>query len=217
MSSIVENRSINGIELPPVGRYAFDKSHTTVGFVARHMLSKVRGRFTAYAGEVTVGESIEDSSVTLEIAASSVNTDSEQRDGHLRSDDFLDVETYPNLSFASTGLRVGEGSSFELDGRLTIKDVTNPVTLQGEFLGSGPGMQGGTIASGRTRRSSARLGPDLERRGETGGFWSAEGGHRAGRGASPAGELRIKDGGPGGGAQARRPRYAWPCEPRSSN
>ena len=65
MSSIVENRSINGIELPPAGRYAFDKSHTTVGFVARHMLSKVRGRFTEYDGEVTVGESIEDSSVDV--------------------------------------------------------------------------------------------------------------------------------------------------------
>ena len=93
MSSIVEHRSVNGIELPPAGAYTFDKSHTTVGFVARHMLSKVRGRFTEFDGEVTVGQSLEDSSVTFEIKASSVNTDSEQRDGHLRSDDFLDVET----------------------------------------------------------------------------------------------------------------------------
>ncbi len=172
MSSIVENRSINGIELPPAGRYAFDKSHTTVGFVARHMLSKVRGRFTEYDGEVTVGESIEDSSVAFEITASSVNTDSEQRDGHLRSDDFLDVETYPNLSFTSTELRVGEGSSFELDGRLTIKDVTNPVTLQGEFLGSGPGMQGGTLAAFSAHTTIEREDWDLTWNVavETGGF-----------------------------------------------
>ena len=147
MSSIVETRSINGVEIPPAGAYAFDKSHTTLGFVARHMLSKVRGRFTAFDGEVTIGQSVEDSSVRVEIRADSVSTDSEQRDGHLRGDDFFDVENHPNLIFTSTALRVGEGSAFELDGQLTIKDVTNPVTLQGEFLGTGPGLQGGTLAA----------------------------------------------------------------------
>lgn len=147
MSSIVENRTINGIELPPAGAYAFDKSHTTLGFIARHMLSKVRGRFTEFDGEVKIGSSVEDSSVTVEIKAASINTDSEQRDGHLRGDDFFDVENHPNLVFTSTELRVGAGSAFELDGLLTIKDVTNPVTLQGEFLGTGPGLQGGTLAA----------------------------------------------------------------------
>ena len=147
MSSIVENRSINGIALPPAGAYAFDRSHTTLGFVARHMLSKVHGRFTEFDGEVKVGDTVEDSSVSIEIKAASVQTDNEQRDGHLRGDDFLDVENYPNLTFASTALRVGEGSTFELDGRLTIRDVTRPVTLQGEFLGHGPGLQGGTLAA----------------------------------------------------------------------
>ena len=172
MSSIVENRSINGIGLPPAGAYAFDKSHTTLGFEARHMLSKVHGRFTEFDGEVTVGDAIEDSSVTVEIKTSSVNTDSEQRDGHLRSDDFLDVENYPNLTFASTALRVGEGSSFELDGRLTIRDVTRPVTLQGEFLGSGPGMQGGTLAAFSAHTTIEREDWDLTWNVavETGGF-----------------------------------------------
>ena len=153
MSSIVETRSINGIEIPPAGAYAFDKSHTTLGFVARHMLSKVRGRFTAFDGEVTIGQSVQDSSVRVEIRADSVSTDSEQRDGHLRGDDFFDVENHPNLTFTSTVLRVGEGSAFELDGQLTIKDVTKPVRLQGEFLGTGPGLQGGTLAafSAKTR------------------------------------------------------------------
>ena len=147
MSSIVESRSINGIQLPPAGAYAFDKSHTTLGFVARHMISKVRGRFTEFDGEVKIGQTVQDSSVTVEIKAASVNTDSEQRDGHLRGDDFFDVENHPNLTFTSTELRVGEGSAFELDGLLTIKDVTNPVTLRGEFLGSGPSLQGGTLAA----------------------------------------------------------------------
>lgn len=147
MSSIVEQRRINGIALPPAGAYAFDKSHTTLGFVARHMISKVRGRFTEFDGEVTIGERVEDSSVTVEIKAASISTDSEQRDGHLRGDDFFDVETYPNLTFTSTGFRISQANAFELDGQLTIKDVTNPVTLRGEFLGSGPGLQGGTLAA----------------------------------------------------------------------
>ena len=172
MSSIVENRSVNGIELPPPGAYAFDKSHTTLGFVARHMLSKVRGRFTEFDGEVTVGDTIEDSSVTLEIKAASIQSDNEQRDGHLRGDDFLDVENYPTLTFASTALRVGTGNSFELDGRLTIRDVTRPVTLEGEFLGHGPGMQGGTLAAFSAQTTIDREDWDLTWNVavETGGF-----------------------------------------------
>ena len=172
MSSIVENRSINGIQLPPAGAYAFDKSHTTLGFVARHMISKVRGRFTEFDGEVKIGQTVPDSSVTVEIKGASVNTDSEQRDGHLRGDDFFDVERYPSLTFTSTELRVGEGSAFELDGLLTIKDVTNPVTLQGEFLGTGPGMQGGTLAAFSAQTTINREDWDLTWNVavETGGF-----------------------------------------------
>jgi len=172
MSSIVESRSINGIQLPPAGAYAFDKSHTTLGFVARHMISKVRGRFTEFDGEVKIGQTVQDSSVTVEIKAASVNTDSEQRDGHLRGDDFFDVENHPNLTFTSTELRVGEGSAFELDGLLTIKDVTNPVTLQGEFLGTGPGMQGGTLAAFSAQTTINREDWDLTWNVavETGGF-----------------------------------------------
>ena len=147
MSSTIEERTVNGIALPPVGTYAFDKSHTTIGFVARHMLSKVRGRFTSFDGEVTVAPSLQDSSVRVEIDAASITTDSEQRDGHLRSDDFLEVERHPKLTFVSTGFRSGEGNGFELDGDLTIKGITRPVTLEGEFLGFGPGMSGGTLAA----------------------------------------------------------------------
>jgi polyisoprenoid-binding protein YceI len=140
-------RKINGIALPPAGSYAFDMSHTTIGFVARHMLSKVHGRFTAFDGRVKVGDAIDDSEVHVEISADSVTTDSEQRDGHLRSGDFLEIESYPTIAFNSTGIRTGTGSAFELDGDLTIKGVTRPVTLQAEFLGSGPGLQGGTLAA----------------------------------------------------------------------
>jgi polyisoprenoid-binding protein YceI len=139
-------RVIEGVELPPAGTYGFDKAHTTIGFVARHMLSKVRGRFTDFDGEVVIGDTPEDSSVKVTIGAASVATDDERRDGHLRSDDFFQVETYPTLAFESTGVRPTGGSAFELDGNLTIKDVTRPVTLQAEFSGWGPGMNGTPMA-----------------------------------------------------------------------
>ena len=172
MSTVTTERSINGIELPPAGAYEFDKSHTTIGFVARHMLSKVHGRFTEFDGELKIGGSIEDSSVTVQISAGSISTDSEQRDGHLRGGDFFDVEKYPTLNFVSTALRVGEGNAFELDGDLTIKDTTNPVTLRGEFLGSGPGMRGGTLAAFSARTTIEREDWDLtwNMAVETGGF-----------------------------------------------
>lgn len=147
MSQTTTQRQINGIALPPAGSYVFDASHTTIGFVARHMLSKVRGRFTAFDGQVKIGDAIEDSSVTVEIAADSVTTDNEQRDGHLRSSDFFESETYPTITFTSTGIRPGEGNAFQLDGDLTIKGISRPVTLDAEFLGTGPGLQGGTLAA----------------------------------------------------------------------
>ena len=145
--SDVTTRSINGIELPPAGAYAFDKAHTTLGFVARHMLSKVHGRFTDFDGQVKIGEAVEDSSVHVEIKADSITMDNEGRDQHLSSSDFFEIETYPTLSFTSTAFRPGKDKAFELDGDLTVKGVTRPVTLSGEFLGWGPGMRGGTIAS----------------------------------------------------------------------
>ena len=147
MSQTTTERQINGIALPPAGAYRFDPSHTTVGFVARHMLSKVRGRFTAFDGQVKIGDSIEDSSVHVEIGADSVATDSEQRDGHLRTSDFFEVETHATITFASTAIRPGTGNAFALDGDLTIKGITHPVTLQAEFLGFGPGLQGGTLVA----------------------------------------------------------------------
>jgi polyisoprenoid-binding protein YceI len=147
MSSDLETRTVNGVAVPPAGTYEFDKNHTTVGFVARHMLSKVRGRFTSFDGSVVVADPIEDSTVRVEIDATSITTDNEQRDGHLRSGDFLEVEENPALTFVSTGFRATERSAFELDGDLTIKGITRPVTLNGEFLGWGPGVQGGTLAA----------------------------------------------------------------------
>jgi len=126
--------------LPPAGTWTFDKNHTRLEFVARHMLSKVRGRFTEFDGTVTIAERPEDSRVEVEMQAASLTTDTSMRDDHLRSDDFLEVETYPTLTFRSKALRPTGENTFQLVGDLTIKDITREVVLDAEFNGWGPGM-----------------------------------------------------------------------------
>jgi polyisoprenoid-binding protein YceI len=131
---------IEGVQLPPAGTWAFDKAHTSVEFVARHMLTKVRGRFNEFEGTVVIGGGPQDSSVEVVIDAASLETNTGMRDDHLRSADFLDVERFPKLTFRSTEVRPTGGSTFQLAGELTIKDVTRPVILDAEFQGWGPGM-----------------------------------------------------------------------------
>lgn len=147
MPETMTEREYQGIALPPVGAYRFDKAHTELGFVARHMISKVRGRFTEFDGTIVIGESLEDSYVEVEIEAASIWTNTGMRDDHLRSGDFLEAETYPKLTFRSTAVRPTGGTTFQLVGDLTIKDTTNEVVLDAEFLGFGPGSQGGTVVA----------------------------------------------------------------------
>jgi polyisoprenoid-binding protein YceI len=109
------------------------------------MVSKVRGRFTEFSGDIVTAERPEDSSVTAEISLSSINTGNEQRDEHIRSADFFEVETYPTMSYRSTGVRVEDGD-FLVDGNLSLKGVTKNVPLRLELNGFGPDAFGGTRA-----------------------------------------------------------------------
>jgi polyisoprenoid-binding protein YceI len=128
------------------GKWSIDPVHSEVGFSVRHMMvSKVRGRFTEFSGELVTGERPEDSSVTAEISLSSINTGQEQRDAHIRSADFFEVETFPTMTYRSTGVRVEDGD-FVLDGDLTLKGVTKNVPLRLELNGFGPDAYGGTRA-----------------------------------------------------------------------
>lgn len=132
--------------LPQVGTWTIDGTHTTVGFVARHlMFTKVRGAFKSFSGNIEVAEPIENSSVSVEIDAASIDTGTADRDGHLRSGDFLDVENHPKVSFASTGVR-RDGQQFKVDGELTMVGVTKPVTLDVEFDGQAVDPFGNTKA-----------------------------------------------------------------------
>jgi polyisoprenoid-binding protein YceI len=113
------------------GTWTIDPTHSEVGFVARHlMVTKVRGSFADVTGTVEVADDLTRSVATVTIATASVTTGTADRDGHLRSTDFFDVETYPQITFTSTAF---DGDT--LTGDLTIKGITKPVTLDVEFTG----------------------------------------------------------------------------------
>jgi polyisoprenoid-binding protein YceI len=117
------------------GRWAIDPVHSEVAFSVRHlMVSKVRGRFTRFAGEIVTGEDVAESSVEATVDLASVDTGSDDRDAHLRSADFLDVERFPTLGYRSTAVRP-EGDAFVVDGELTLHGVTRPVSLALEVNG----------------------------------------------------------------------------------
>ena len=126
------------------GTWDIDPVHSDVSFTVRHMMvSKVRGRFGSFSGEITTGDDITSSTVTATIDATSIDTNNAQRDGHIRSADFFDVENHPTWTFTSTGVRT-DGDDHVLDGELTIKGVTRPVSLALEVNGFGPDAYGGT-------------------------------------------------------------------------
>ena len=128
------------------GTWTIDPVHSEVGFSVRHMMvSKVRGRFATFSGKLVTGENPLDSSVTAEIDLASIITGSEQRDQHIRSADFFEVETYPTMTYRSTGVRE-DGGEFVIDGELTLKGVTKSVPLTLELNGFGPDPFGGTRA-----------------------------------------------------------------------
>jgi polyisoprenoid-binding protein YceI len=123
-----------------------DPAHSEVGFSVRHMMvSKVRGRFTTFSGQLVTAADPTQSSVTAEIDLASINTGQEQRDAHIKSADFFEVETYPTMTYKSTGVRVEDGE-YILDGDLTLKGVTKNVPLHLELNGFGPDPYGGTRA-----------------------------------------------------------------------
>ena len=120
------------------GTYTLDPAHTRIGFVARHaMVTKVRGSFDEFAGiAVLDGANPASSRVEVTIEAASIDTRNAQRDEHLRSNDFLAMQEYPKITFASTGVRQAGESTFEVTGDLTIKGVTNEITIPFEFEGA---------------------------------------------------------------------------------
>ena len=124
----------------PAGTWAIDPSHTEVGFTARHLMSKVRGRFEKFEGQIVTGDA---PSATASIDLNSINTHEENRDNHLRSGDFFDVENHGAMTFTATEV-TGGGKGLLVTGDLSIKGVSKPVTLDVEVLGTESDPWGGT-------------------------------------------------------------------------
>jgi polyisoprenoid-binding protein YceI len=130
------SRTVDGVEVPVPGTYEIDASHTHVGFVVRHlMLSKTRGRFPAVSGTVVIGDDPLDSSVVVSIATAGVDTGDEKRDGHLRSADFFAADEYPQITYRSRAVTELAPGRWDVDGDLTVRDVTRPVALHVTFDG----------------------------------------------------------------------------------
>jgi polyisoprenoid-binding protein YceI len=143
----IATREIAGVELPAPGRWHIDPAHSSAEFVVRHLgLSRVRGRFRSFGGVAKVAERPEDSSVSVELDAASIDTGEPTRDAHLRSPDFLDAATHPTLRFVSTAVRPGPKGG-TVDGELTIRGVIRPVTLDVRLEGVGPDPWGGSRAA----------------------------------------------------------------------
>ena len=132
----VTSRTVNGAEYPAVGTYAIDVSHTRLGFAVRHMaVSKVRGEFKDFSGTLELAENPADSKINVTIQAVSVDTHDENRDNHLRTNDFFDAENFPVWTFTSTAIRPRSADEWDVDGDLTIRGVTKQVTLDATLEG----------------------------------------------------------------------------------
>jgi polyisoprenoid-binding protein YceI len=127
---------MSSLPLPP-GTYAIDTMHTQIGFAVTHLdISVVSGTFDEYSGSLTIGEELADTSLQIEAVMTSINSGNSMRDETVRGENFLDVESHPTLTFASTGV-TSTPDGYALAGDLTIKGVTRPITLDATYNGSG--------------------------------------------------------------------------------
>jgi polyisoprenoid-binding protein YceI len=129
------------------GTWVIDPIHSEIGFSVRHMMvSKVRGRFEKYEGEIVTGEDILDTRATVTVDLTSINTGNQDRDNDLRSASYLEVDKYPTLTYRSTGLKP-DGDAYIAEGELTIRETSHPLQLRVEFHGIvSPDPWGGTRA-----------------------------------------------------------------------
>ena len=154
------------------GTWVIDPTHTEIGFSVRHLaISKVRGVFERFDAQVFAAENPVDSSVTVTVDVASITTNNADRDAHLRTNDFFAPVQHPTMTFVSTGLRI-DGDHFLLDGDLTLRGVTNPITLTGEFGGIASDPWGSTkaAASGTAVINRHDFGVSWNAAIETGGF-----------------------------------------------
>lgn len=126
------------------GVWTLDQAHTSIGFAAKHlMVTKVRGQFGSYESSIEIANDLTESKIEVTLDAASITTGAEDRDQHLRSEDFLNVENYPSIKFVSTDIE-RDGDVWMVTGDLTILDVTRPVTLEASYEGAATDPWGNT-------------------------------------------------------------------------
>lgn len=141
-------RDWQGVTVPAPGTFVIDPAHTRVGFVAKHlMVTKVRGSFGEVEGVVTVPADPTQASAEATMQSASITTGSPDRDAHLKSGDFLQIEEHPTVTYRSTGISGVKGDVFTVQGELTIKGVTRPVELAVEIDGVAADPWGGERVS----------------------------------------------------------------------
>jgi polyisoprenoid-binding protein YceI len=180
---------------PRPGIWDIDTSHTSLEFVARHIFTKVRGRFEDFSGTITIAEDPELSSAEATIQTASVKTFDERRDGHLRSPDFFAAEEWPQISFQSTSIVPLGGNRYRVSGNLTVRGVTRPIDLETDFrrLVRGSVRHGARHIHRIGACEPRRVRPDVESRTGNRGVACREGRRsRAGACSSPA-RRRLTD------------------------
>jgi polyisoprenoid-binding protein YceI len=137
-------------QLPDPGEWEIEPNHSQIGFTARHIgLARIHGRFNTFAGAIRIADRMEDSAMHVIIDASSIDTNVQMRDDHLRSSDFFDVGRYPTMEFYSDRFVHRGGSRWGVSGALTLHGVSRTVMLDTQYLGVGNGVEGETRAACR--------------------------------------------------------------------
>jgi polyisoprenoid-binding protein YceI len=122
--------------IAPAGTWSVDASHSNVGFAVKHLgIATVRGSFEEFQGTLELGEDLSGSTASGTVVTGSITTREEKRDAHLRSPDFFDADAHPELTFVSREIRAKDEETFEIDGDITIRGVTKPITLTAEVQG----------------------------------------------------------------------------------
>ncbi|MEO3874001.1 YceI family protein [Nonomuraea sp. B12E4] len=142
----MSTRTWESLTVPAAGTYNLDVAHSHIGFVVKHMMvSKVRGSFGDFKGSVTIAENPLESTAELTIQTLSIETGMPDRDNHLRSDDFLSVDKFPEITFRNARVVKHSGEDFTVVGDLTIRDITKQVELKVEYGGAGTNPWGQVV------------------------------------------------------------------------
>lgn len=159
------------------GTFVIDPTHSEIGFTARHaMVTKVRGSFTEFSGTASSEENLNNAQINVEIDVNSVDTRNADRDGHLKTGDFFEVEKFPKITFTSTEVTAKDDETLVVTGDLTIKDVTKSVTIDFEFNGEAVDPFGNTRVGfeGQTTINRQDFGLNFNAALETGGVLVSE-------------------------------------------